>query len=150
MQVMVGVAQDLLRHERRRADALDAGHGAGALLRPVHARGVELHDAVGVRQPAVADARVLGIELAQVDAGDQRVEDVLAFGDHAEGHLDAGLACRRSCSVWPLADDTTTGLTLLRITAGACADVRVCGGRGQTRARTGDDEFAAVDFRGMK
>ena len=46
----------LLRDERRRPHALEAGHGAGALPRAVHARRVELDDAVGVRQPAVADA----------------------------------------------------------------------------------------------
>ena len=67
-------------------------------------RRVELHDAVGVRQAAVAHARVLGIELDDVDAGDEGVEDVLAFGHHRERRLDAGL--RAAVLVrWPLAED---------------------------------------------
>ena len=68
-----------LRDERRRAHAFERGDAAGALLRAVHAARVELHDAVGVRQAAVADAVVLRIELDDVDAGDQRVEDVRAL-----------------------------------------------------------------------
>ena len=72
---------------------------AGALLRAVHAAGVELHDAVGVRQAAVADARLLGIELDDVDAGDQRVEHVLALRHHREGRLARRSAGRRSCTV---------------------------------------------------
>jgi hypothetical protein len=88
---MIRVVHHLLRDERRRPHAFDARHRPGALARPVHARRVELDDAVGVRQPAVADARIFGIELDDVDARDQRIEDVLAFRHHAEGRLDTGL-----------------------------------------------------------
>ena len=58
---------------------------------PVHAAGVELHDAVGVRQAAVTHAVVERIELDDVDARDQRLEDVAARGHRGEGRLDAGL-----------------------------------------------------------
>ena len=73
---MVGRVHHQLRHLRRRAHAFDRRDAAGALLRPVHAARIELDDAVGVRQPAVADAVVGRIELDDVDAGDERVEDV--------------------------------------------------------------------------
>ena len=122
-QVVIGVVHHLLRHERRRAHALDARHRAGALARAVHARGVELHDAFGVRQAAVADARVLGIELDDVDAGDERVEDVLAPGHQREGASPRRSSCRRSCSVWPLAEEMTTGRTLPLRTGGRRASV---------------------------
>ncbi len=78
-QVMVGLLEHRLGDERRRAHAFEGGDAAGALRRPVHAARVELHDAVGIRQPAVADAGVGRIELAEVDAGDQRVEHVAAL-----------------------------------------------------------------------
>ena len=90
-QVMVGVLHHRLGHERRRLTPSSAPTRARPLRRAVHARRVELHDAVGVRQPAVSDARVLGIELDDVDARDQRVEDVGAGHHLLEGGLDAGL-----------------------------------------------------------
>ena len=90
-QVVVGVLHHRLRDQRGRAHALERGHPAGPLLRAVHAARVELDDAVGIGQAAVADARVLGIELDDVDAGDERVEHVAAAGDQPEGAGDAGL-----------------------------------------------------------
>ena len=90
-QVVVRVVHHGLRHERRRAHALDGRHAAGALLRAVHAAGVELDHAVGVGQPAVADAGLERVELRDVDAGEQRVQHVLAFGDEPEGALDGVL-----------------------------------------------------------
>ena len=75
-QVVIGLVHHRLGHQRRGAHALEAGHAAGALLGPVHAAGVELHDAVGVGQAAVADAGLLGVELDDVHAGDHRVEHV--------------------------------------------------------------------------
>ena len=71
-QVVVGVVEHRLRHPRGRAHALERGDAAGALQRAVHAAGVELDDAVGVRQPAVADVHLRRVELDDVDAGDQR------------------------------------------------------------------------------
>ena len=93
-QVVVGHLEHRLGHQRRRAHAFERGDAAGALRRAVHAARVELHDAVGVRQPAVADAAFGRIELADVDAGDQRVEHVGALGDHVERllHADFGAA----------------------------------------------------------
>ena len=67
------------------------GHAAGPLLRAVHAARIELHDTLGVGQPAVADARVLGIEFDDVDAGDEGLEHVAAAGHQPEGAGDAGL-----------------------------------------------------------
>ena len=57
----------------------------------MHAAGIELHDAVGVRNAAVADAILQRIELDDVDAGDQRVENILAFGHETKSSLDTRL-----------------------------------------------------------
>jgi hypothetical protein len=70
--------------------ALNRGHRARAPLRTVHARGVELHDAVGVGQAAVADAGVGRVEFVEVDARDHGVEHVGALGHHLKGLLDGG------------------------------------------------------------
>ena len=90
-QMVVGVLQDGFRHERWGADSFDRGHSTGALRGTVHAAGVELDDSLRVRKSAVADAHVERIELREVHSGDERVEDVLPFGDHAEGEGDSGL-----------------------------------------------------------
>ena len=90
-QVMVGEIHHHLRHPGRRAHPFDFRDATGALLRPVHAAGVELHHSVGVRQTTVADTVVGRIELDDVDAGDQRVEDVGAADHLRERGLDAGL-----------------------------------------------------------
>ena len=83
-QMVIRFVGDELRDPRGRADALDPRDGAGALLRPVHARRVELYDALRVWQAAPADAGLVRIELDDGDARDQRVEDVGAAGHHRE------------------------------------------------------------------
>src|SRR5205814_8916545 len=83
-QMVIRFVGDELRDARGRADALDPRDGAGALLRPVHARRVELYDALRVWQAAPADAGLVRIELDDGDARDQRVEDVGAAGHHLE------------------------------------------------------------------
>jgi hypothetical protein len=93
-QMMIGLVGHQLRDARRRAHALDSRNSARALLRAVHARGVELDDAFGVRQAAPADAGLIRIELDDGDAGDERVEDVGAAGHHLEHLRDARDAVR--------------------------------------------------------
>ncbi len=88
-QVMVGLLHHRLGDERRCAHALERRHGAGLPLRAMYAGSVELHDAVGVGQAAIAHAVVLGIELHDVDAGDERVEHVGTLGEHGVGLLHA-------------------------------------------------------------
>ena len=123
-----------------------AADAAGPLLRPVHAARVELDDAVGVRQAAVADARVLGIELDDVDARDQGVEHVgpppviiaNAFSTHVTGPPFLNRL--------PLADETTTGLDAARGDHGRRLAERSLGaGRGDGRGRAGPDEITTVD-----
>ena len=75
-EVVIGDIHHLLRDLGRRSDALDGGDPSRALPGTVHAAGIELDDAVGVRQTAPADAVSVGIELDDVDAGDERVEHV--------------------------------------------------------------------------
>lgn len=123
-QVMVGVLQHRLGHQRRRAHAFQRRHRARALAGAVHHGGVQRHHAVGVRQAAVADAVVLRVQLVEVDAGDDGVERVgaarhprerglngrhraavavlvaVAGGDHHRprggAHVDRGRAGQRS------------------------------------------------------
>jgi len=73
----------------RIADALDLAHIFRLLEQPV--RLAVLHDAVRIRQTAVADARVSRVEFHDVDAGDQGVEDVFAACHHVERGLDTRL-----------------------------------------------------------
>ena len=80
------------RDPRRRAHALERGHAARPLARPVHAAGVELHHPVRVGQAAVADVHLGGVELDDVDPGDEGVEHVLA------GHDARARPPRRSCA----------------------------------------------------
>ena len=86
-QVMVGVLHHRLRDQRRRAHALDAATAPARFIGPCMHERVELDDAVGVRQGAVADAGLERIELRDVHAGDERVEHVLALGDQPERTL---------------------------------------------------------------
>ena len=90
-QMVVGRVHDELRDVRRRPHAFERGDAAGALLRPVHAARVELHDAVGIRQAAVADAVVLRIELDDVDAGDEGVEHVFLARAAARHQVERAL-----------------------------------------------------------
>jgi hypothetical protein len=57
----------------------------------MHAARIQLDDAVCVRQSTVADARVFRIELDDVDAGDERVENIGAGGHSGERLLDRRL-----------------------------------------------------------
>jgi hypothetical protein len=45
---MVGELRDGLGHQRRRANALDAGHAPGPATGAMHEARVELDDAIGV------------------------------------------------------------------------------------------------------
>ena len=103
-----------LGDQRRRAHAFERRDAAGALGRAVHAARVELHDAFGVGQAAVADAGLVRIELAEVDAGDERVEHVGALGDHVERllHADVGAAVLVDVAVVRRDDDRLDGAGL--------------------------------------
>ena len=90
-QVVIGRIHDLLRDEGWCADAFEARDAAGAFPRAMHAAGVELDHPVGIGQTAVADARVLRIELDDVDAGNECVEDVAPLRHHGERFFDARL-----------------------------------------------------------
>ena len=75
--------------------------------RAVHTRRIELNDAVGVRQAAEPDAVVERVQFDDVDAGDERVEHVVAVRDALEGRFDARLraAVRESMAVGRRDDD---------------------------------------------
>ena len=75
-QMVRRLVHHLPRDRGGRRDAFERGDAARPPPRPVHAAGVELDDAVGVRQAAVADARIARVELDDGDAGDERLEHV--------------------------------------------------------------------------
>src|SRR5690606_26426094 len=78
--------------EARRCDVLEAPDGPGAPRGAVHAARVELHHAVGIGQAAETNRLVLGVELLDVDTGDDRVERVLAGDDLVVRNLHAANA----------------------------------------------------------
>ena len=75
-QNVVGFFHQFLRHERRRANTLEACDGSAHLLRSMHDRGIELNYTFSVRQSAIADARIIRIKLDNVDAGDAGVQHI--------------------------------------------------------------------------
>ena len=108
---MIGVLQHRVRDLGRRPHAFERRHAAGPTLRAVHAARIELHHALGVGQAAVSDARVLGIEFDDVDAGDERLEDVGAAVISRKAR--ATQVSLPSCVyLLPLADEMTTGFGL--------------------------------------
>src|SRR5439155_1299667 len=83
-QDVVGVFEHELRHLRRRLDPFQGAHGAGAPGRPVHTRRVELYDAGGVRQAAVAYRIIVGVELLDLHPLDHGVERVRSLHQQVE------------------------------------------------------------------
>ena len=96
---VVRVLEDELRHLGGRLDPLQGTHRAGAFRGPMHAGGVELHHAVGVGQPAVADRVVVGVELLDLHALDGRIQGVGALHQHVEGLLHRAQPVRAAESV---------------------------------------------------
>src|SRR5258705_3725612 len=81
------VLEDQLRHFRGRLDILERADRTRALRRTVHARGFELYDTRRVRQAAITDGVIVGIELLDLHALDDRVERVGALHEQVEGFL---------------------------------------------------------------
>jgi len=74
---------------------------SSAIGRAVHARRVELNDAVLVRQSAEPHRLVIGIELLDVDPGENCVESVSAIpDDHVVGALHAADSVARRNDDW--------------------------------------------------
>ena len=81
-QVVVGRVHHGPRHQRRRPHAFERGHATRALPRAMHAARIELDHSFCIRQSAVPDAVVGRIKLADVDAGDERVQHVRCAARH--------------------------------------------------------------------
>jgi hypothetical protein len=143
--MMIGLLHDELRDGRRGPHAFERRHAAGALLGAVHARGIELHDTLGVRQSAVADAGVLRIELENVDAGDQRVEHVRAARDHGEGPFDRRLRAAVLVTVAVGGRDHDRLDALWRQHGGGLREQRPRRGGGYTRGSGGSNEVAPIE-----
>jgi hypothetical protein len=86
---VVGVIHDRLGHERWSRDVLERRDRSGALRRTMHNARVELHDAVCVGQSAEADGHVVGVELLDVHAGNDRVQRIGTGTQHVVGDFDA-------------------------------------------------------------
>ena len=88
------ILEDQLRDFRRRLDVFERANRARPLGGPVHAGGVELYHALRVRQAAIADGVVVGIELLDLHAFDHRVERVGALHQHVERFLHGAQTVR--------------------------------------------------------
>src|SRR5262249_46644983 len=75
---VIGAFEHEARHCARRLDPLESADGAALLELARHDRRVELHDAFLVRQPAIADALIFGIQLDDVRTGHDRIERAAA------------------------------------------------------------------------
>ena len=89
---VVRVLEHEFRDLGRRLDPLERAHRPRALGGAVHARRVELHDAVGVRQPAIPHGVVVRVELLDLHALDRGVERVRALHQHVERLLHGAQA----------------------------------------------------------
>jgi hypothetical protein len=87
---MVGVVHDCLGHERWRTNAFEGGNSARALPWTVHAACIELHDSISVRETSEPDARIFRIELDDIDARDESVQDITAACKAPECFLNTG------------------------------------------------------------
>ena len=129
---MVGVVHDGLRHERRRAHALEARDAAGPLLRAVHAARVELDDAVGVRQAAVADARLERDRARTMLTPAMSASSTSAPPVIRPNAFSTPVTSPPFLNRLPLFDETTTGLTASGpSSAGAWPARGACGRRGR-------------------
>src|SRR5689334_2917207 len=144
---MVGLVHHGARDQRWRPHPLERGDAAGALLRTVHTARVELNDTVRIWKAAVSDAVLLGIELDDVHAGDEGVEDVLPLGDLAECRFQTGLvpAVLELVAVRRGNHDRFADRSGHR---GCLTERRGPRRRGEARRGAGLDEFAAIYFRG--
>ena len=78
---MRGALHDEFGDFRRRFDAVDGADGTGAAGGTVHDTGVEFDFAVFIWQTAVTHGGVIGIELNNVDAGDDGIERIASSLD---------------------------------------------------------------------
>ncbi len=92
----VGALHDEARHLRRVLDALERADGARLHRAAVHDGSIELHDALFVRDAAVADRHVIGIVLDDVDARDDGVQRIAPRLQNVPRLLDRlETVCRR-------------------------------------------------------
>ena len=78
---MIGGVHHRFGDEARHAHAFERRDPAGTLFRTVHHTGVELNDAVGVRDAPVAHAVLRRIKFEDVETSENGVQDVLAALD---------------------------------------------------------------------
>ena len=86
---VIGVLHDQSHNLARRLDPLERTDRSGTLGRTVHARCIELHHTLGVRQPAIAHGLIAGIELLDLHPFYPGVERIGALHHHPERFLDA-------------------------------------------------------------
>src|SRR5215472_1819001 len=89
-QMMVGLLHDCLCDEGRCPHTFDRSNSPRLFARPVHARRIELYYALGIGQATISDAVIQRVQLHYIDAGDDRIQYVLAFRNHRESLLDGG------------------------------------------------------------
>src|SRR5882762_4515622 len=92
-QMMVGLVHNITCYDRGSFYTLNRGYCAGATLRTMHTRGIQLHHTFGIRQPTVAHTVVQGIEFNNIDTCDQGIKHVASLCNQSKRLFDA---CNRS------------------------------------------------------
>ena len=89
-KVVIGVLHDSFGYQRRSAHAFECGNTSGLLPRTVHTAGIELYDAIGIWQSAIADTCFFRIQFNNVDTSDKSVKYIVAACNTASAHaMDA-------------------------------------------------------------
>tara|TARA_B100000749_G_scaffold44783_1_gene31161 strand:+ start:495 stop:851 length:357 start_codon:yes stop_codon:yes gene_type:complete len=83
---------DSFSHERGSSHTFERAYTTGLAFRTMHAAGIKLHYTICVWTAPISDACVIWIELNDVYAGNQGIEDVIAGSHFAEGNLNTGLS----------------------------------------------------------
>src|SRR6266850_6552466 len=89
-QMMVGLVHNITCYDRGSFYTLNRGYCAGATLRTMHTRGIQLHNTFGIRQPAVAHTVIQWIEFDNIDTCDQGIKYVASLCNQSKRLFDAG------------------------------------------------------------
>jgi hypothetical protein len=90
--MMVGVIHHRFSHEGGSPHTFERTYATSLAFRTMHAARVKLHHTISVWAASIPDACVIWIELNDVYAGNQRIEDVIAGSHFTEGNLNTGLS----------------------------------------------------------
>jgi hypothetical protein len=97
--MMVGVIHHRFSHKGGSPDTFERAYTTGLAFRAMHAARVKLHDTICVWTAPISDACIIWIELNDIYARNQRIENVIASSHFTEGNLNTRLSVTISGSV---------------------------------------------------